>query len=138
MRAPSSVALRYLNTTDLRFDFIYVDGDHSFEGVLLDIDGALRLTEDENSVVLGDDWFWPDVRKAALVSASRRNYSLCTSGNMWLRLRRDDVRAMALSTRGWRVYSGPSLWVATAKSLLYTPYKSLRSLDLRGRNKILN
>ena len=136
LRAPSSVALKYLNTTDLRFDFIYIDGDHSFEGVRSDIEGALRVTEDENSVILGDDWSWPDVRRAALVSASRRSYLLCVSGDMWLILRRNDPRAMDLSLRNWRIYYGAGLWLATAKSLLHTPYRYGRSLYLRGRNRM--
>ena len=94
------------------------------------------MTEDENSVILGDDWSWPDVRRVALVSASRGNYLLCVSGNMWLMLRHDDRRLRELAVRNWRVYSGPGMWLATAESLLHAPYKLVRSLYLRARNKI--
>lgn len=90
----SVVALRMTNrvATDIFarlgycFDLIYVDGAHDFRSVISDLLDALTIVSDEG-VVIGDDWGWNAVAKAArivslikrtalFVSHSRTSYAL--------------------------------------------------------------
>jgi len=47
----------------LRPDFVYIDGDHEYESVNLDLRGWLQLVSDRG-VILGDDYDWPGVKRA--------------------------------------------------------------------------
>lgn len=40
------------------FDWVYIDGDHSFEGCLNDLEGCLPLMK-KGGIILGDDYRWP-------------------------------------------------------------------------------
>ena len=40
------------------FDWIYLDGDHSYEGVLNDLNSSRRVVKD-GGIILGDDYAWP-------------------------------------------------------------------------------
>ena len=51
---------------DLRFNFIYIDGDHSYDSVVKDINKSLTLLT-EDGIIAGHDYdteAWPDVVKA--------------------------------------------------------------------------
>ena len=43
---------------DNYFDWIYLDGDHSHEGVLRDLHSSLRVVK-AGGIILGDDYRWP-------------------------------------------------------------------------------
>ena len=43
---------------DNYFDWIYLDGDHSYEGVLNDLNSSRRVVKD-GGIILGDDYAWP-------------------------------------------------------------------------------
>jgi SAM-dependent methyltransferase len=43
---------------DNYFDWVYLDGDHSYEGVLRDLQSSHRVVKD-GGVILGDDYAWP-------------------------------------------------------------------------------
>ncbi len=43
---------------DNYFDWVYLDGDHSHEGVLRDLNSALRVVK-KGGLILGDDYAWP-------------------------------------------------------------------------------
>ena len=40
------------------FDWIYLDGDHSYEGVFNDLKSSRRVVKD-GGIILGDDYAWP-------------------------------------------------------------------------------
>ena len=42
----------------LKLDWIYVDGDHSYEGCLFDLENALPMIK-KGGMILGDDYYWP-------------------------------------------------------------------------------
>ncbi len=51
---------------DLRFDFIYIDGDHTYDSVIKDIKKSLTLLK-EGGIISGHDYdteAWPEVVKA--------------------------------------------------------------------------
>ena len=43
---------------DNSLDWIYVDGDHSYEGCLRDLENAFRVVK-SGGLILGDDYQWP-------------------------------------------------------------------------------
>ena len=42
-------------------DWIYVDGDHSYEGCLKDLNNAKEVVK-PGGFILGDDYGWPDAK----------------------------------------------------------------------------
>ena len=43
---------------DNYFDWVYLDGDHSYAGVLRDLYNSLRVVK-KGGLILGDDYAWP-------------------------------------------------------------------------------
>ena len=41
-----------------QYDWIYVDGDHGYEGCKRDLDNALKCIR-VGGMIMGDDYFWP-------------------------------------------------------------------------------
>ncbi len=66
----SQLALPRLFSEGRRFDFAFIDGDHRFEGVFLDLYFMTRLLEPGRLVVVDDMWM-PSVRMA--VAYAERN-----------------------------------------------------------------
>ena len=60
----SETAMAHLASRGARFDFIFLDGDHRFDAVFVDLFFAARLVRPGGLVVLDDAWM-PSVRKAA-------------------------------------------------------------------------
>lgn len=60
---PSYLALPRLLEAGERFDFVFVDGNHRFEYILLDLFYAQRMLEVGGRIVFHDMWM-PSVRKA--------------------------------------------------------------------------
>lgn len=52
-----------LPTLKDKFDFIYVDGDHSYEGAKRDLELSLPLLKEDGKIIV-DDLQYPSVRKA--------------------------------------------------------------------------
>tara|TARA_B100000214_G_scaffold366340_1_gene335159 strand:- start:49 stop:657 length:609 start_codon:yes stop_codon:yes gene_type:complete len=51
----------YLPTKDTKLDWIYVDGDHSYEGCLRDLENAIKVVK-PGGFILGDDYGWPEAK----------------------------------------------------------------------------
>lgn len=62
-------------------DVVYVDADHSYEGCLADIKAIRRLWPD--AVIVGDDWHWQGVRRAAQEVAKAEGLGVHADGNGW-------------------------------------------------------
>ena len=45
--------------SDVELDWIYVDGDHSYEGCLSDLENSLKAVK-PGGLILGDDYGWPN------------------------------------------------------------------------------
>lgn len=58
-RMPSSKW--FAENKDLKLDWIYIDGDHSYEGCLADLEAALPMIK-KGGMILGDDYGWPNAR----------------------------------------------------------------------------
>jgi hypothetical protein len=63
VRMDSCAALKLLKENDVEPDMIYVDANHHYDGAYDDIKTCLDLFP--NAHIIGDDWDYPDVRKAA-------------------------------------------------------------------------
>lgn len=59
----STNVARFLKAQAFQADLIYIDGDHTHEGCLLDIIMYFDLLR-EGGVMFGDDWSFPGVEKA--------------------------------------------------------------------------
>ncbi len=53
----SSYTNEYLNTTNLEFDFIYIDASHEPEDVLDDAIGSFKKLK-PNGIIIFDDYGW--------------------------------------------------------------------------------
>ena len=47
--------------SDVELDWIYVDGDHSYEGCFKDLENSLKIVK-PGGLILGDDYGWPNAR----------------------------------------------------------------------------
>ena len=64
LEAPSDAALPRLIADGRRFDLAFIDGDHRFESVFLDIHFARKLVGPGKLIIIDDAWM-PSVQKAA-------------------------------------------------------------------------
>ena len=46
---------------DVELDWIYIDGDHSYEATLKDLNNAFAIVK-KGGMILGDDYKWPNAR----------------------------------------------------------------------------
>jgi predicted O-methyltransferase YrrM len=92
---PSQIALPELVAAGLKIDFAFVDGEHTFDHVLVDfffIDQLLNV----GGLIVFDDTSWPSIRRVARFVATNRNYKPVGhvgSDDNWMRTRlRDSSR----------------------------------------------
>jgi hypothetical protein len=76
--APSYEILPQLCMNGERFDFIFIDGRHHFDYVLLDFFYTDKLLK-AGCCMMFDDLWMPSVRKACSFILSNRNYSVVLS-----------------------------------------------------------
>jgi len=72
---PSHQALPRLEAAGCRADFVFIDGAHWFDYVMVDFFGIDRLLN-VGGVVVFDDLDWPGVRKACRYILSNRAYTI--------------------------------------------------------------
>jgi predicted O-methyltransferase YrrM len=80
---PSEIALSELLASGKKFQFIFIDGWHTFDHTLLDFFYANRLLEDGGFVAI-DDADWPGIRKVISYVSKYPNYRVykkVNSGN---------------------------------------------------------
>jgi acetyltransferase-like isoleucine patch superfamily enzyme len=72
----------------IRPDMVYVDGDHEYQSVVMD----LRLWLDQlapGGIIIGDDYDWPGVRRAANEICEEGKWGMQVSNNKFLLKARD-------------------------------------------------
>ena len=67
---------------NLKFDFIYVDGDHETPSVMRDLTLYYPLLK-ENGIMCGDDWLLKTVRAGIVPFAQAHNLTIYCGGNFW-------------------------------------------------------
>lgn len=60
---PSNIAAKVFAHKKMTADLVYIDGSHEYEDVKADLKNYWPLVN-SGGVMFGDDWDWPDVRKA--------------------------------------------------------------------------
>lgn len=79
MRMRTIEGLRILKDAGIRPSVIYVDADHHYDPAFLDIKTCLELFPEAS--IVGDDWRYPDVKRAAKELASAHRKSIHVEGN---------------------------------------------------------
>lgn len=77
-----SAALEF-QVTGIKFDFVFVDADHSTEAVTKDIKNYSKLLKDKNSILAGHDLSWETVRKAIEICVEDTNTVTHNGENLW-------------------------------------------------------
>jgi len=78
--------------TDEELDWIYLDGSHSYEGVLADLENSLKIVK-SGGMILGDDYKWgarfgkPGVTKAVKEFVKKHNLKLKKHGQVQFEIR---------------------------------------------------
>lgn len=76
----------FFDTFEGKLDWIYIDGDHSYEGCYADLVGCLKVMK-PNCIIFGDDYAWqssngkPGVTKAVAQFAKENSFKLEKLGN---------------------------------------------------------
>jgi hypothetical protein len=83
----SIAGAKFFNHHALCPDFLYVDADHEYESVVLDLRAWLPLMS-QRGVLVGDDYGWPGVRDAVEEIAAEGIWVAEVSGNKFMFRRR--------------------------------------------------
>lgn len=76
----------FFETFDKKLDWIYIDGDHSYEGCYQDLTGCLNVIA-TNGIIFGDDYAWeknngkPGVTKAVNQFITENKFTIKQLGN---------------------------------------------------------
>lgn len=81
VRASSVDGLNTVSEAGLQPDMIYIDADHSYEGVLADVTTALDRFPGVR--IVGDDWNWPGVKRAVEQLVALRRLKLEVFETAW-------------------------------------------------------
>ena len=104
LRMTNRIATDVLRRLNCSFDLIYVDGAHDLRSVVSDLLDALTLIEPEG-VIVGDDWGWPSVSRAAiLVSLAKRTHLYVSKSNTSFALSRSRNQVLRNSS-DWKLLS---------------------------------
>jgi hypothetical protein len=79
MRMDAMEALRVLKRAGVEPDLVYVDASHHYDGVYRDIKVTLELFP--RAHIVGDDFDYPDVRRAVEQCATEYNLEIFVAGN---------------------------------------------------------
>ena len=81
---PSTLAADVLSFHNVKFDMIYIDGDHTYKSVMSDLESYYPLLN-ENGVFFGHDIDWTGVRDAVNDFCRRYNNTYnSTQSNFWI------------------------------------------------------
>lgn len=129
MRMDSCDALQLLHDFAIAPDLIYIDACHHFEGAYRDIATAVRLFP--RAHIVGDDWDYEGVRKAAQTVARENGLELFVqSHKCWTYSK--SVVAPAIQAKAVRERKE-----AAASSRLEEEAKKLRSMSFADKLKLI-
>lgn len=97
LRAPSEIGLRYLRKQESEFDLIYIDGDHSYRAVAIDLRLSASILA-TSGLIAGDDWNWRGVRRAVAAFALKNKLDLRVFERTWILAQ----RGRPFSSADWR------------------------------------
>lgn len=66
-----------------KVDLIYIDAAHDTESVLADLNAYYPFIVNKSGILCGDDWMYPDVKKAVIQFAQQHNLSVYWDYNFW-------------------------------------------------------
>lgn len=81
LRSPSVDGLKQVADSGVQPDLIYIDADHSYEGVFADVSAALDRFPGVR--IVGDDWNWPGVKRAVEQLVALRRLKLEVFETAW-------------------------------------------------------
>lgn len=84
IRQRSDHIAQYFYQHQASFDLVYVDGDHSTEGVLADLELYYPLLRANKGIMCGDDWLLQSVRAAVLEFAQAYDLTIYAACNFWM------------------------------------------------------
>ena len=92
------------------FDFIFIDGDHRFDGQFIDFYYADLMLEEKGYILFHDTWMRSTAHMESYIKTNRKDYKLVDTGlrNLALFQKTDKDK------RGWMHFKG----FATSKSLM--------------------
>jgi predicted O-methyltransferase YrrM len=76
----STTAYSFLKHKNIKSDLIYIDADHSYHGVLSDLNLYYTLLN-SNGIIFGDDAIWEDIERAVFNFSSQINRKVLYSPN---------------------------------------------------------
>lgn len=82
IQAYSTQAIYLIRLLNMKFDLIYVDGDHTKKGVLNDLELYYPMLS-STGVMAGDDWLVVEVRQAVIEFAQKYNLSVYADCNFF-------------------------------------------------------
>ena len=105
----SQIALPRLVAEGREFDFAFIDGDHRFESVLLDLYYMTRLVRPRGLIVVDDMWM-PSIRTAVAAGATARSPVACPpAGAAWRSCERRRSLPTCAGTPSSRLTEPPGL-----------------------------
>ena len=79
---PSLLAADVLSFHNIKFDMIYIDGDHSYKSVMSDLESYYPLLN-ENGVLFGHDIDWHDVKNALNDFCAKHNKTYSSTESLF-------------------------------------------------------
>lgn len=92
------------------FDFIFIDGDHRFDGQFIDFYYADLMLEEKGYILFHDTWMRSTAHMESYIKTNRKDYSRIDTGLRNLAL----FQKTSKDKRGWMHFKG----FATSKSLM--------------------
>lgn len=81
VRGYSSYGIKKVGELGIVPDLVYIDASHSYDDVIQDISLCRYYWPD--SQIVGDDYFWSDVKMAVHDYAKKNNLKVISEGNCW-------------------------------------------------------
>ena len=75
-------AIKFFIKNEIKIDFLFIDGDHSYEGVKKDWELYKPIMQ-KDSIVVFHDWGWGSVKKMIKENVINQTYNHKNLPNMW-------------------------------------------------------